>query len=213
MRMPTDTGRECGRAWEAMPWVLQDSAPQEQTEWLMSHLAECDGCRAEFEQQKRLRLAMSLPADVSIDPELGLRRLLARIDAPVLVTAPSRATGGSWLTRALVAAVLIQAVGLGTLGARFLAEGTAQPAAYRTLSQDAAPVPAGAIHVVLDNSMKVADWNTLLRSMQLQVVGGPNDVGAYTVIPAGGAAASTKTVQRLRAAHGVRLAEPVNANP
>jgi len=212
MRMPTDTGRECGRAWEAMPWVLQDSAPQEQTEWLMSHLAECDGCRAEFEQQKRLRLAMSLPADVSIDPELGLRRLLARIDAPALVTAPARAAGGSWLTRALVAAVLIQAVGLGTLGAKFWAEGTPPPA-YRTLSQDAAPVPAGAIHVVLDSGMKVSDWNTLLRSMQLQVIGGPNDVGAYTVMPAGGAAATSKAVQRLRATHGVRLAEPVNANP
>lgn len=212
MRMPTDTGRECGRAWEAMPWVLQDSAPQEQTEWLMSHLADCDGCRAEFEQQKRLRLAMSLPADVSIDPELGLRRLLARIDAPALVTAPARAAGGSWLTRALVAAVLIQAVGLGMLGARFWAEGTPQPV-YRTLSQDAAPMPAGAIHVVPDNGMKLADWNTLLRSMQLQVIGGPNDVGAYTVMPAGGAAASTQAVQHLRAAHGIRLAEPVNANP
>jgi len=212
MRMPTDTGRECGRAWEAMPWVLQDSAPQEQTEWLMSHLADCDGCRAEFEQQKRLRLAMSLPADVSIDPELGLRRLLARIDAPALATAPARAAGGSWLTRALVAAVLIQAVGLGMLGAKFLAEGTPQPV-YRTLSQDAAPLPAGAIHVVPENGMKVADWNALLRSMQLQVIGGPNDVGAYTVLPAGGAAVSTKVVQRLRATHGVRLAEPVNANP
>jgi hypothetical protein len=212
MRMPTDTGRECGRAWEAMPWVLQDSAPQEQTEWLMSHLAECDGCRAEFEQQKRLRLAMSLPADVSIDPELGLRRLLARIDAPEMVTPPSRAASGSWVTRALVAAVLIQAIGLGTLGAKFWAEGTPQPV-YHTLSQESAHVPAGAIHVVPDTGMKLADWNTLLRSMQLQVIGGPNDVGAYTVLPAAGAAASTQTVQRLRATHGVRLAEPVNANP
>jgi hypothetical protein len=212
MRMPTDTGRDCARAWEAMPWVLQDSAAQEQTEWLMSHLAECDGCRAEFEQQKRLRLAMSLPADVSIDPELGLRRLLARIDAPVMETAPSRGTGGSWLTRALVAAVLIQAVGLGTLGARFWAEGRPQPA-YRTLSQEAAHVPAGAIHLVPDTGMKLAEWNTLLRSMQLQVIGGPNDVGAYTVMPAGGATASTQVVQRLRTAHGIRLAEPVNANP
>ena len=212
MRMPTDTGRDCGRAWEAMPWVLQDSAPQEQTEWLMSHLAECDSCRAEFEQQKRLRLAMSLPADVSIDPELGLRRLLARIDAPEIVAAPSRAAGGSWVTRALVAAVLIQAIGLGTLGAKFWAEGTPQPA-YRTLSQESAHVPAGAIHVVPDTGMKLADWNTLLRSMQLQVIGGPNDVGAYTVLPAGGAAASSQAVQHLRAAHGVRLAEPVNANP
>jgi hypothetical protein len=210
--MPTDTGRECARAWEAMPWVLQDSAPQEQTEWLMSHLAGCEGCHAEFEQQKRLRLAMSLPADVSIDPELGLRRLLARLDAPEVETAPVRSAGGSWVTRALVAAVLLQAIGLGALGARFWAEGTPQPV-YRTLSQEAAHVPAGAIHVVPDSGMKLADWNTLLRSLQLQVVGGPNDVGAYTVLPEAGAATSVQVVQHLRAAHGIRLAEPVNANP
>lgn len=212
MRMPTDTGRDCGRAWEAMPWVLQDSAPQEQTEWLMSHLAECDGCRAEFEQQKRLRLAMSLPADVSIDAELGLRRLLARIDAPEVETSRPRAASGSWVTRALVAAVLLQAIGLGTLGAKFWAEGQPQPA-YHTLSQETSHVPPGAIHVVPDTGIKLADWNALLRSMQLQVIGGPNDVGAYTVLPEGGATASTQAVQRLRAAHGVRLAEPVNANP
>jgi hypothetical protein len=210
--MPTDTGRECARAWEAMPWVLQDSAPQEQTEWLMSHLAECEGCHADFEQQKRLRLAMSLPADVSIDPELGMRRLLARLDAPEVEAAPARSVGGSWLTRALVAAVLLQAIGLGALGARFWAEGTPQPA-YHTLSQETTHVPAGAIHVVPDTGMKLADWNTLLRSMQLQVIGGPNDVGAYTVLPEGGATASNPTLLRLRTAHGIRLAEPVNANP
>lgn len=211
MRTPTE-GRECARAWEAMPWVLQDSAPQEQTEWLMGHLAGCDGCRAEFEQQKRLRLAMSLPAETEVDAELGLRRLLARIDAPVPEVAPARAANGSWLVRALVAAVFVQAVGLGMLGYRFQSQ-DAHPAAYRTLSNDAPTSPAGAIHVVPDTGMTLSQWNTLLRSMQLQVIGGPNDVGAYTVVPAAGASASAEALKRLRATHGVRLAEPVTSTP
>ena len=211
MNIPTDTVRDCGRAWEAMPWVLQDSASQEQTGWLMEHLATCEGCSGEFEQQKRLRLAMSLPADVAVDAELGLRRLQARIDAPVEAS-PKRAANGSWITRALVAAVLVQAIGLGALSAHFFAEGD-RPAAYRTLSESAPALPAGAIHVVPDNTITLAAWDTMLHAMRLQVVGGPNDVGAYTVVPAAGTGSTAQALGRLRATQGVRLAEPVNASP
>ena len=58
----------------------------------------------------------------------------------------------------------------------------------------------------------LADWNALLHSLQLQVVGGPNDVGAYTVAPAT-TAGKRDTLQQLRAARGVRLAEPVTDTP
>lgn len=200
----------CTRAWEAMPWVLQGSAPQEQSDWLAQHLAQCAACRTEFEQQSRLRLALSLPAEVEPDPARGLERLLARLDEPEDVPAPQPARAAPWLSRALVAAVLVQAVGIGILGARLWSE---QPTpAYRTLSQDAAPSIAGAIHVVPDAGMKLAEWDTLLRSLRLQVIDGPNDVGAYTVVPAG-SASTRETVERLRTARGIRLAEPINSSP
>jgi anti-sigma factor RsiW len=192
-----------------MPWVLQGSAPQEQSEWLAQHLAQCPACRTEFEQQSRLRLALSLPAEVEPDPGRGLERLLARLDEPEPVHAPQLARA-PWLSRALVAAVLVQAIGIGILGARLWSE---QPApAYRTLSQDAVPTVAGAIHVVPDAGMKLAQWDALLRSLRLQVINGPNEVGAYTVVPAG-SASTRETVERLRAAQGIRLAEPITASP
>jgi hypothetical protein len=193
-----------------MPWVLQGSAPQEQSEWLTRHLAQCEACRVEFEQQSRLRLALSLPSGVEPDPNTGLERLLARLDEPEAGdTSPSVRTG-PWLSRALVAAVLVQAIGIGILGAKLWSQPS--PAAYRTLSQATAPVAPGAIHVVPDAGMKLADWDALLRSLRLQVVDGPNDVGAYTVRTA--TADSTQDmVSRLRAAHGIRLAEPIDASP
>lgn len=211
MTFPKDSSRDCASAWEAMPWVLQDSAPEEQSDWLRDHLAHCASCSAEFEQQRRLRLALSLPSDIPIDANAGLARLLNRLDTPEVETPPARARAGGWLTRALVAAVLVQALGIGMLGAKLWSEG-ANPS-YHTFSQTSLPAPAGAIHVVPDATMKLADWDSLLRTLRLQVVGGPNDVGAYTVVPAGTAAAQGQTLQQLRTARGIRLAEPVNDTP
>ena len=217
MNSPTPTRRDCARAWEAMPWVLQQSAPAEQARWLESHLAECASCRAEYAQQRRLQQAMQLPADVAVDAHAGLKRLLDRLDVHDAEPAaparpPVRMRAGGWLTRALVAAVLLQALGLGFLGMKVWREGTA--ATYRTYSQaPAAATPAGAIHVVPDAGMKVSDWNALAHALHLQVIGGPNDVGAYTVVPEGGTSARADVLRRLRATRGIRMAEPVADAP
>jgi hypothetical protein len=211
--LPTYSSQDCPRSWEMMPWVLQRTATQEQSEWLAQHLTHCAACREEFAQQSRLRQAMSLPTDIELDAEAGLQRLLGRLDAPVPQEPPLRAKAGGWLIRALAAAVLVQAIGLGALGVK-LWSSNSSPAAFRTLSQaPVAPVTSGAIRVVPDASMTLADWNALLHSLQLQVVGGPNDVGAYTVAPARAASAGQNALQQLRAAHGVRLAEPVAGTP
>ncbi|PMQ04578.1 hypothetical protein DyAD56_13705 [Dyella sp. AD56] len=211
MKSTKDTDQDCARAWDAMPWVLQDSAPQEQSAWLTDHLARCEACREEFAQQSRLRLALALPTDTQLDPEAGLKRLMGRIDASEANEATPRARVGTWLTRALVAAVLVQAVGIGILGVELWSSDSGH-SPYRTLSSPAQPVAPGAIRVVPDTNMKLADWNTLLHSLQLEVINGPNDVGAYTVMPT-----HTSTVevalQQLRTTHGIRLAEPVAASP
>jgi hypothetical protein len=211
MTFPNSSGRDCVRAWDAMPWVLQNSATQEQNEWLEGHLAHCESCRTEFAQQSRLRLAMSLPTDISVDANAGLRRLLGRLDAPDIQAAPLIWRSGNWLSRALVAVVLIQALSIGALGVK-LWSASGSPT-YRTLSQEPVPTAPGAIRVVPDTAMTMADWNALLHTLQLRVVGGPNDVGAYTVAPTGHISTTQHALQQLRATRGIRLAEPVTATP
>jgi hypothetical protein len=211
MTFPNSSGRDCVRAWDAMPWVLQNSATQEQSEWLEAHLAHCESCRTEFAQQRRLRLAMSLPTNISIDANTGLRRLLSRLDAPETQATPLRSRSGSWLSRALVAVVLIQALSIGALGVKLWSSGSSST--YRTLSQEPVPAAPGAIRVVPDTAMTLADWNSLLRTLRLQVVGGPNDVGAYTVAPTNLTSATPHALQQLRATRGIRLAEPVTGTP
>ncbi|MET3651301.1 zf-HC2 domain-containing protein [Dyella japonica] len=210
MKLTKDTDRDCAQAWEAMPWVLQDSASQEQSAWLTEHLARCEACRDEFAQQSQLRLALALPTDIQLDPEAGLKRLLGRIDAAEAEETHTHVRTGTWFTRALVAAVLIQALGIGVLGVKLSSESAAQP--YRTLSDPSQAAMPGAIHVVPDANMKLADWNSLLHSLQLQVVGGPNDVGAYTVVPVH-AAATPDALQQLRTMRSIRLAEPATTSP
>lgn len=212
MTFPMSSAPDCARAWELMPWALQDSAPAAQKEWLMAHLARCEACSAEFAQQARLRIAMSLPTDVPLDADAGLARLLERLDAPATASGPGRPHSSGWLVRGLAAAVLIQAIGIGVLGTRLLSD---VQAPYRTLSTPpvATPAVAGAIRVVPDPAMKMADWNQLLHELGLRVTGGPNAVGAYIVVPVDPAAAAAHPLQQLRASAGIRLAEPVDNAP
>jgi hypothetical protein len=197
-----------------MPWVLQNSATHEQSKWLEDHQAQCESCCTEFAQQNRLRRAVSLPTDISIDANAGLRRLLGLLDAPDAQELPYRSRTRSWFSRALVAVVLVQALSIGALGVKLWS--TDGIPLYRTLSQEPAPAPAalGTIRVVPDAAMTLAHWNALLYALQLQVVGGPNHVGAYTVAPATSVSASaTHALQQLRATRGIRLAEPVTVTP
>jgi hypothetical protein len=212
----TKPGQECSHAWELMPWVLQGSASEEQNDWLHHHLAQCPACSTEFAQQTRLRQAMALPADVRVDAEAGLQRLLGQLDIPQsqpqLLPARARANG-TWVVKVLAAAVLVQAIGLGVLGSRLTT--ASQTQSYRTLSDTPTSTVAGTIRVVPDPKMALADWDTLLHSLQLQVVGGPNGMGAYVLAPtpAETAVPTPQAVQQLRAAPGVRLAEPIAAAP
>ncbi|HEX5353930.1 MAG TPA: zf-HC2 domain-containing protein [Rhodanobacteraceae bacterium] len=201
---------DCARAWETMPWVLQGNGTQEQSEWLRCHVAHCESCSAEFAQQSRLRLALSLPSDVHVDANAGLERLLRRVDTEELQEQPVRARPRNWLAMAVAAVLLFQVVGIGALGVKWWLGDNPQ---YRTLSRTAAPAPTGAIRVVPAATMQLGDWDRLLDSLQLKVVGGPNDVGAYTVAPTHPGANTAQIVKQLRNVHGIRLAEPVDDRP
>lgn len=205
MTFTDQTGKDCVRAWEAMPWALQGNLTPAQDQWLKNHLAHCPSCREEFAQQQQWQHALSLSADIPVDAEAGLERLLARIDAPEPQASGSRRPG-SWLVRAAIAAMLVQTIGLGVMGAKLW---STQPT-YRTLGQPTASTPPDALRVVPEASMTLAQWDALLHAMDLQVVAGPNAVGAYTVAPADADKTQRQALlQRLRSTHGIRLAEPV----
>jgi len=182
--------------------------------------------------------AVSADAHDGATPEsrAALLRLFARIDAdvapptpaaapmasvapaplatPLPSAAPPRSRGASTaLVRGLLAAVIIEAIGLAASGIALLRAPV--PGVYRTLSEAPAPVAAGAIRVVFAPATSVDALQSLLLSLRLVIVAGPTPAGVYTLAPSfagGGSAAPAEaapatTLAQLRARPEVRFAE------
>lgn len=208
-------------AWEALPWVVNGHASVDQQEAVARHLPDCTDCQAELHHQQLLQDAMAQPPGGAPDCEAGLQRLLNRIELdamceqpmPAQATAPavpsqhrSKRWGPAW-----AAALLLPVLGFGVGVTAWKQDDGAH---YQALSQSQAAPPAGSIRVVPDPKMTVSAWNELLQSQKLQIVGGPNAVGAYALLVQDTSkGAITSALERLRKSPGVLLAEPIGAQP
>jgi hypothetical protein len=205
------------RAWDAIPWIVNGSASDEQRRALDAHLRDCGDCRDEFERQRVLHAALSAPGAVPDAPELehGLAKLMARID--------DESTEGAWvaaeavprrrpviaaLVCALAGAVVIEAVGIAILAVDRRGDADAP---YRTLTQAPASVPQATLRIVPAPTMTMAELQQLLLGLHLQIVAGPNEAGAFALAPLAGPPSVESQLARLRAVPGVRFAEPIAA--
>lgn len=213
--MDTSTPSPHRRAWDTLPWLVAGSASAEDAAHAQQHLAECAECRAElaFHQRVQAGLQAALPAAQDL-PDAGpaWQRLLARMDAgpaadaaavvPVAVAVPAR-----W-TRWLVAAVLVQAVGLGAAGLAL--RDHSRDGDYRTYSQ-AAPAPrAATLRLVPAPGMDFAALRQLLAQTRMDVVEADADGSSLGLAPQDGQARTTAAaLPLLRASAAVLLAEPL----
>lgn len=206
-------------AWEALPWVVNGQANADQQDTVARHLPHCADCQAELQHQQLLQHAMALPPLGLADAEAGLQRLLNRVDLDAMCEQPSPApaTGygqpnqqrSKWWGSAWAAALLLPVLGFGVGSTAWKQD---NPAAYQAFSQTPATPPVGSIRVVPDPKMTLSAWSELLRSQQLQIVGGPNAVGAYALVLQDKSAVAS-ALERLRKSPGVLLAEPIGAQP
>ena len=225
-----DTSSVHRRAWDLIPWVVNDSAPEAERQAVQAHLESCADCRQELEFQRQLQAAMGQQsvAEVDIDARDSWLRLRSRLDSPAGPAAavrgarrhPRRGSKGgmSWL----IAAMVVQAIGLGALGAAWwsrpstpVAVPAGYAAVYRTLSAPEAVVPAATIRVVFAPELTMAQLQAVLASARLQVRAGPNEVGVWTLGPAGDSnrAATEAALRELRASSQVRFAEALASAP
>lgn len=219
------------RAWDLIPWIVNGSAPESEQLAVQSHFEQCADCRQELDFQRQLQAAMTVQSTTEIDAHDSWQRLRSRLEAPARPEGAARASqrrargggkaGGTAAMRWLIAAMVVQAIGLGALGTAWWSRGAApdpQPAgvgAYRTLSAPEAIVPAATIRVVLAPDVTVAQWQAMLAAAQLQVRAGPSDVGVWTLGPAGDSnrAATEQALRELRARPQVRFAEALAGAP
>lgn len=201
------------RIWELIPWVVNGSAGAAERQAVEEHLRDCADCRDEYAFQSRLHagIAAETTGAGADDAQAGLRRLLARIDADAAATTPGAEPrrfrpGG----RALIAAVVVQAIGL-ALFAALLLQRERSEARYETLTRAPARAIPAAIRLVPAPALTLAELQAMLAAEKLHVVESNAGGSIYglafdAVVPPGAVAAA---VERLRAHRGVLLAEPI----
>lgn len=218
--MTTDLeGAICdAEAARLLPWYVNGTLAAADVERVTRHLERCAICRDDVAHERALRDEMKAPGGVEFAPQMGLERTLARIDEltrepPAAVTSMTpqrrRVTPTQWLA----AAVVVQAIGLGVLGASVAGRGTSGAASYTTLSSGSPVATGPRIRAVFASAMPVADLRSLLATHGLSIVEGPSEAGVFTLAmreSGAGRARVDSLLTVLRQNPSVEFAEPAS---
>jgi anti-sigma factor RsiW len=202
-------------AWTLLPWLVNGRISDEDREWVAPHVAGCDECRREVEAQRAIAGQMrDEPLPQVLTAERSFGKLWTRIEAAegavpandeVVVQSATR-RGPSRTVRWLAAAVVVQAVGLATLG---LAAWNGGSGDFRTVTDEPAVTSeAPAIRLVFDPGTSVGTMNEVLDRHGLKIVSGPGSAGQFTAALTGDATPESVAVTLSGDPH-VRFAQPV----
>jgi anti-sigma factor RsiW len=199
------------KVWGLIPWFVNGRLSNADALSVESHLVDCAKCREECAIQARIHEAIRDEESIAFASEASYRKLADRIE----VSRERRPFGEQRLMRWLVAAVVIESLGLVGWGAWSwqAAHRQSLEARYVTLSSPAeTSAPSGAaMRVVFNGDSTLADIQSLLRSVDARMIDGPTEGGVYTLAFSGARASEEDRVKTLRASQVVRFAEPVFA--
>ncbi len=210
------------QAWDLIPWVVGGSASPAEQQLVAEHAAGCPDCREELAFHTDLRAGLSAGTPAPHDLEPAWQRMQARIEPGALAASARPPVGPAdirtqapWnarLMRMLVAAVVVQAVGLTVLGGALWQR--TRSADYQTLSQVSAMPAVATIRLVPAGSLPHAQLQALLVRTGTRVAEISADGGILGLVldPTSGRTAE-QALQQLRADPGVRLAEPMPDTP
>src|SRR5512146_2999835 len=127
VKLPSKRSALHARAELVIPWLIDGSLPAEAEPAVREHIATCDECREDYEEQLRVCQAMRADGPLVFAAESSYQKLLARIQStetgddasdeepvelrPAQAPHPFRQT--SPVVRWLAAAVILQAFALG----------------------------------------------------------------------------------------------------
>lgn len=217
-----DTGCCDSEAARLLPWLVTGRLAADEVARVESHVTDCPICRADLAEQRDLRKLMLAGERLEYSPQPSMQKLMTRIDelereidAPEPAFEPPVAAPRATVPRWMIAAVVLQSVGLGLLGAMLWAQSPSRmdPAAYMTLSStESMPATTARLRVVFAPAMTAGNIAQLLGAVGAEIVAGPSSAGAYTIAlhpEAGTPPPIDAGLARLRADPGVLFAEPV----
>ena len=210
-------------AWRLLPWLANGTLEGEDLEGVLDHLKHSARCREELLFLSELRFAVETVAEERLDvPEERLADLMDRIDAHERKKSypASGAAASRWLAQAALVVLLA--------GALFFWKGgrtsdevpqlppQVQTTQFQTLSSDS-PAGSGSFRLWLipESGLTEPDLRRLVLEFDAEIVGGPTEMGAYTLgwTPEDNVVRSESWLDelaaRLRADERVALAEPV----
>lgn len=209
--------------WHALPFYVNGTLRGQSLADVETHLSACTECRAELSTQTQVRDTIlredvrQESAQTSFD-QLWERILEDEAVADAHATQALSAGTSSVVRRSpvspmmkwLVAAVILEGIGLAALSAMTWSNSQGLAADYRTLSAPEAPLPSGGrIRAVFSSDLKLGQLQDLLSTSKLSVVDGPTEAGVYTLALDNADASVENALARLRANASVRFAEPI----
>jgi anti-sigma factor RsiW len=145
--LPADPHREC---WDLLPWFITGRLDPAQRASVESHLEGCKDCREELSSQRDLRDALAREDTVAYSPAASFEGLWSRIEElerelpPVdttqtqtdtrAVSSRSRPWRPSSVSRWLVAAVVVQAIGLAWVAGVLVSDRTTTDWPFQTVT-------------------------------------------------------------------------------
>jgi len=207
-------------AWALLPWLANGRIAAEDREWVEAHVQGCAECRAELASQRLVasqvtRDVASAAPTAATEEQQSFNKLWARIEAAEAASKSASGTPGaaapvariSRTVRWLVAAVVVQALGLGVLGLALT-----EPK-FKTVAEDMPRLNAPAVRLVFSSGASIATVNTLLTHQGLSIVSGPGSSGNYTAELSSDAVASGASADSVAAVMArdpnVTFAQPI----
>ncbi len=192
--------------YELLPWLANGSLAEVERESAELHVRSCIVCRRELKELERLRLAVRSQPTLHLSAEGGLDRLQRQLDREA-ASRPVRRDAGGYSAFFRFAAVA--SVGVAFLGVLlWLAPNVPNRAGYATLASQPGAQRAQ-IDLIFDQRTAVADIQSLLQTVDGEIVAGPSELGRYSVRIRGGRATDaevTALVDKLERDPRVRFA-------
>jgi hypothetical protein len=204
--------------WHVLPFYVNGTLRGQRRVDVEAHLCACAECRAELVTQNQVRDAIVREDVRQESAQTSFDQLWERILEDEAVADAHRGNlapavpreRANPITKWLVAAVIVEGVGLAALSAMIWSQGLSASPDYRTLSTQQAPTPDGQIRAVFSPDLRLAQLQSLLSGSKLSVVGGPTEAGVYTLALEDGASISVDgALANLRSNASVRFAEPI----
>jgi len=168
------------RAFELLPWLVNNSLGAEERDAVELHVRSCLSCHRELKEQQRLRAALRAQPAVHISPQTGFEKLARALEGESVLSERSAAWPRNTFVRfAAVAAAGLLVVG-GLLWLAPIRHDTRVEAAYETLA-NGQQAPRGELDIVFVQSITAAQMQSLLEEIDGTIAAGPSENGRYRV--------------------------------